>query len=82
MAVFAVIQTFSNPRLEQNIEKHSHLKVRDGVWLVSAEGTATDVSNMLDISEGKAGSAIILKASSYYGRAETSIWDWIQASWE
>ena len=84
MAVFAVIQpqTPFNPSLEGKIKTYPHLKVREGFWFVEAKTTAQDVSEQLGISSGETGAAIILKVSSYYGRAPTDVWDWIQAHWE
>lgn len=51
-------------------------------WLVSAQGTAQDLSNRIGITEGHAGSAIVIEAASYYGRANPAIWSWIKANWE
>ena len=82
MSIFAVIQTRFDGHLEENITSHTNLKVREGVWLIADEGTAEDVSEKLGIAAGQAGSAIILKASSYHGRTKTSTWDWIKAHWE
>lgn len=80
--IFAVIQTLADRRLEENIASHTHLKVSESAWLIAAQGTAEDVSEKLGITDGQAGSAIVLKASSYYGRTKTSTWDWIRANWE
>ena len=83
MAVFAVIQPHTQAPLENTLAEYpQRLKVREGVWLIAAEGTAQDVSNQLGVTDGKAGSAIILKVSSYYGRTDPSTWDWISANWE
>ncbi len=81
MSVFAVIQTRFDRRLEENIANHTHLKIRDGVWLIAAEGTAKDVSDLLGVTEGQAGSAIILKPAAYHGRTSTDTWDWMRAHW-
>lgn len=84
MAVFAVIQPQSPPLsvLENKVESFPHIKVRDGFWFIQAGGTAQDVSSQLGVTSGETGSAIILKVSSYYGRAATDLWDWIQTHWE
>ena len=84
MAVFAVVQPQikSNPPLEEKIKSYPYLKVRDGFWFIEAKTTAQDVSTALGISSGETGAAIIMKVSSYYGRADTSIWDWMQTHWE
>ena len=82
MAIFTVIQTRFDRHLEENIASQTHLKVREGVWLIASAGTAEEVSEKLGIAAGQAGSAIILKASSYHGRTKTSTWDWIRDHWE
>ena len=84
MAVFAVIQPQlpSGPLLEEKIKTYSHLKVRDGFWFVEAKATAQALSTELGVSSGETGTAIIIKVASYYGRADTNIWDWVQTHWE
>ena len=82
MSVFAVIQTRHDERVEEKIASHPHLKIREGVWLIAADGTAQDVAGSLGILEDQGLSAIILKPSSYHGRTSTSTWDWLKAHWE
>lgn len=58
------------------------LQISDGTWLVAAQGTAQDLSTRIGITEGHAGSAVVLEVASYYGRANPAIWSWIKANWE
>ena len=53
-----------------------------GVWLVAGQGTAQDVSTRIGINEGHVGSAIVIEAASYFGRANPAIWSWIKNNWE
>jgi hypothetical protein len=49
------------------------------IFLVSAAGTAKDVSDRLGISEGALNSAVVFGISGYYGRAPMNTWEWIAA---
>jgi hypothetical protein len=51
--------------------------------LISAIGTAKDISDKLGVTPGNdAGAAIIFSMGNYYGRATTEIWDWIKVKAE
>jgi len=87
MAIFAVI---AQPG--QNTEKlpeslHSAVgsskvfDLSDGAWLISANGTAQDICGRIGITEGHAGSAVVVEVASYYGRANPAIWSWIKENW-
>jgi hypothetical protein len=56
----------------------NYLKVGPGQYLVAGKGTAIDISNALGITDGKNGSGIVLSTSSYYGRAENNVWEWMR----
>jgi hypothetical protein len=49
-------------------------KLEGNAWLVSDNTTAVDVSNKIGITNGDAGSAVVVEAASYYGRANPAIW--------
>ena len=53
-----------------------------GLWLVADNTTAKAVSDRLGVTDGTHGSAIVVEAASYYGRANPAIWSWIKAKWE
>lgn len=87
MPVFAVIrQSVPSEPLAAAIAREyegTHYDLGDGVWLVAGSGTAKDVADKLLITpEGKSGTAIVLEAASYYGRANPAIWSWIKTYWE
>ena len=82
MAIFAVIQTRESPKLADNVDKMTNLGVANGVWLVSFAGTADDLSEQLEVASGIAGSAIILKVTTYSGRTVPSTWDWLRTHWD
>jgi hypothetical protein len=46
---------------------------------VSYAGTAKELSDALGVTQGNTGPAIIMAGSGYYGRADTSVWEWINS---
>jgi hypothetical protein len=61
---------------------NDHLAIIPNVWLVAGKGTAQGMSDALGISDGSIANGVVSGMSSYYGRASTSIWDWVKAKWE
>ncbi len=61
----------------ERVFPHDSLKVGPGQWLVAHAGTAREVSDALGVTQGEAGTAIIIAADGYYGRADSSVWEWI-----
>lgn len=92
MTIFAVLlpDKADVPALEIAISQaypKDYLKVGERQFLVSATGTAVDVSNKIGITvagdaQKTVGSAIVFATSSYFGRAQTNVWDWIKAKLE
>jgi hypothetical protein len=85
MAIFVIFRVASLPQIEAALKEvfpNDHLQVGPGQWLVSAIGTAKDVSDRLRISDGSRGAAMIFSMGNYFGRAPTDIWDWIKAKAE
>ena len=86
MPVFAVIRQ-SDPEgaLARAIAAEfpdAHYDVGVGAWLVAGSGTAQEISNKLGVTPDAAtGSAVVLEAASYYGRANPAIWTWIKENW-
>ena len=87
MTIFAIIRQ-PGPNFErlglaiaQTYPLH-HYDLGNGAWLVAARGTAKDIADRLLITGGENGSAVVVEAASYYGRANPAIWTWIKANWE
>lgn len=86
MPVFTIIrQPNANgeklgPTIAQTYPLH-HYVLSDDAWLVAARGTAKDISDRLGVTEGTNGSALVVEAASYFGRANPAIWTWINANW-
>jgi len=91
MTIFAILMPSPQPAIAEAIKRHypnDYLYVTDTQYLISANGTAIDVSAKLGIYDPRnptapaAGSAIVFATSAYFGRAATNIWDWIKAKLE
>jgi hypothetical protein len=86
MAIFAIFRVSNPPMMESALQRvfpKDHLKVATDEWLVSAIGTAKEVSDKIGITPGPdLGSAMVFSMANYYGRATTEIWDWIKAKSE
>lgn len=86
MPIFAVVGQGLFPNLGAKLNETFPDNVYDlgglGAWLVSAQGTAKDVSDAVGITTGAAGSAIVVEVASYYGRANPAIWSWVKVKWE
>jgi|HubBroStandDraft_4_1064222.scaffolds.fasta_scaffold356216_2 hypothetical protein len=79
-SIFAVLAPADS--LAPVVEKafpHDSLRVGPGQWLVSCAGTARELSDALGVTQGPAGPAIIIAAAGYYGRADSSVWEWINS---
>jgi hypothetical protein len=55
------------------------LQLWPGQWIIVASGTAKEISDVLGISEGKSGVAIVFAISGYFGWAANPTWEWIAA---
>jgi hypothetical protein len=90
MTIFAVMLPAPAPGLTEAIKRlfpNDHLAISDTQFLISAAGTTIDLSAKLGVYDPKqpahtVGNAIIFATSSYFGRAPTTIWDWIKAKLE
>jgi hypothetical protein len=91
MTIFAILMPAPQPRLAEQIKitfPNDHLAINDTQWLVSATGTAVDLSAKLGVVDPRnpgtaaSGNAIIFATPSYHGRAPTPVWDWIKAKLE
>lgn len=88
MSIFAIVplggvNAENLPEAVKNaFPEASYMALDGGGWLVAGPGTAQDISGRIGISDGHVGSAIVIEAASYYGRANPAIWSWIKNNWE
>jgi hypothetical protein len=88
MAVFVVFRTADPAKVGQAIAAKypsDHMDLGDGSWLISAKGTAKEISDTLGFSSATGsliGNGIVFRMDSYFGRAPTNIWDWIKVKIE
>ena len=91
MTVFAVLMPAPQPNVVTEIVRifpTEHLKLSDTQYLISTSGTALELSAKLGVydvnqpAKPATGNAVILATSSYFGRAPTTVWDWMKAKLE
>jgi hypothetical protein len=91
MAVFAVLMPSPQPMVIERIRSqfpYDHLELNDTQYLISFRGTAIDLSRELGVydprnpSQPATGNAVVLATTSYFGRAPTTVWDWMKAKLE
>jgi hypothetical protein len=90
MTIFAVLLPSDQPALTAEITRvypNDHFKLNETQWLISSNKTVTEVSHSLGVSSNDPqftakGLAVIFATSSYFGRAPTTVWDWIKVKLE
>ena len=81
MTIFVVFHTSDRDKLAVEMQRQfpdDHLSLNTGEWLVSAALTAKEVTDRLKIASGESGSGIVFAMSTYYGRSDPNIWEWIK----
>jgi hypothetical protein len=91
MTIFAILMPQPQPALVESI-KNSYppgdsFELSATQWLVSSKETVTEVSAKIGVSGAgpdftPKGLAVIFATSSYFGRAPTTVWDWIKVKLE
>jgi hypothetical protein len=91
MTIFAILLPAPAPAIVNAIKNaypNDNLPINETQWLVSATGTAIDVSAKLGVYDPRnpgaapIGNAVIFATNGYFGRAQTNIWEWIKAKLE
>jgi hypothetical protein len=91
MTIFAILMPRAQPELAASIQSvypnGDHFQLSDTQWLVSSKETVTDVSNKIGMTSPlpdfvPKGLGVIFATSSYFGRAPTTVWDWIKVKLE
>jgi hypothetical protein len=91
MTIFVLMMPTPQPALAQKVQAEfngNSLSITDTQWLISASGTAQEVSTRLGITDPTNPSAqpvgvgIVFATSGYFGRAPSNIWEWLKAKLE
>ena len=82
MAVYAILRASDADVIQNALDatySGKHLKIGEGEWLVSSTGPAQEVWQRLDAATpaDKTIQAMVFRVSSYWGLANSEIWDWI-----
>lgn len=77
----AVSEKFPEPTSKHPLQN-------DAGWLISYNGTTSELSNFIGITgqptgePSVIGSAIVTPVPSYFGRGSTDMWEWLKARFE
>lgn len=91
MAVFVIFRVQDPERMRNAVQQafpENFFDLGNNEWLVSAKGTAKEISDRLGITneppgtQSRAGNAIVFSMDNYYGRAATNIWEWVKTKVE
>jgi hypothetical protein len=82
--LFAVLGQSNFEKIEAAIKSkypNDYLLLSPGQWLIVAGGTTTkEISDLLGITSGEVGNAVVLGGTGgYYGRSTPGIWEWLKS---
>lgn len=85
MSLFAILAPPDNSKLGPAIETrfaNNFYRVWNGQWIISEVGTAREISDKLGISDGSNGPGVVLAITTYWGNANTDLWEWMKSRLE
>jgi len=91
MTIFAVLMPSPQAALADSIRTkfpQDHLTLNETQWLISTTGTVAELSAKLGIYDlanpalPPVGLAVIFATSSYFGRTQPTVWEWLKAKLE
>jgi hypothetical protein len=86
MTIFAILMPSPQAAVANSIKTvfpSDFLEITPTQWLISAKGTVNEVSDKIGVTgPAPTGLAVIFATSSYFGRAPTTVWDWIKVKLE
>jgi hypothetical protein len=90
MTVFAVLLPQPAPGVVaqiKNLFPADHYEVAANQFLISSSGSAVELVKKLGVYDANnpaatTGNAVVLAVSSYYGRAPSTLWDWMKVKLE
>jgi hypothetical protein len=82
MAVFAILGTNNLEKLGAAIATQyegQFFKLSESHWFIFDKGTSVEVSNKLGITKEDGLNGVVLGISSYWGRANKQLWEWLSS---
>ena len=64
-------------RLKQFVSDDDLYVLADDKWFASFDGTSAQLSEKIGFKDGSTGTGVILRVTSYNGRAPGDLWEWI-----
>jgi hypothetical protein len=87
MPIFMIVPTDDAEPISKALVSHQaqgtldFTKLPKNGFFVQYSGTTQELSNLLGITDGSSASAVVAAISSYYGRAPTTLWEWLKTRW-
>lgn len=83
MPVFAVLPDHPGSaaladKIKTSVKDGNALKLPNGAWLVSHEGTSRELSDLIGLTDGSTVNGIVFSVGSYWGRQGKDVWEWLQ----
>lgn len=86
MFVFAVISNSRSEELQQKLSEVyaiANFQLSETSWFVADTGvTPQEVCEKLNVKPGGISGVVVVRVSSYFGFAQSSIWDWLKVKTE
>lgn len=88
MAIFFVLPTGESDPIQKALQDKQSMgmvdftKLPKNGFVVSYSGTTQELSNLLGVTDGSSAPGVVVAISSYYGRAPTTLWEWIKSRWD
>lgn len=86
MAIFLICARSTNPELESKIDQllpGENFRFSETVWVVNSTKTARQLCEMLGVRKGGLTGVFAMQGTpSYYGVANSALWDWLRSAIE
>lgn len=82
--LFAILAQTDHEKIEAALTANfpnNYFVLAPGQWLLVAGGLTTkEVSDLLGITTGQAGNAVVIAGTgSYFGRTNPGVWEWLKS---
>jgi hypothetical protein len=64
-------------RALETYAKEAVYRLADDKFFVQSDDTSMDVSKKIGVRDGTLGSGLVLRVTTYNGRASSSLWEWL-----
>jgi hypothetical protein len=86
MAIYVIFRASNSSKLEAALKREfgddAYLSLGGDQFLLSSSDSTPRVADRLGLTDGASGSAIVVRMSSYHGRANPEVWEWMESKLE